>query len=95
MPEMNINDELQPSQTSPIKRNISRNDNKSMTSNSKFLDTRASGLNATSKQSITALWKGVSSLTASVGEKTDDPSFSPKNMVGAQIQLKMKQHEQI
>ena len=50
MPEMNINDELEPSQTSPIKKNTSRNDNKSMTSNSKFLDTRASGLNATSKQ---------------------------------------------
>ena len=83
MPEMNITDDLEPSQTaSPVKK-PSRNDNKSMTSNSKFLDTRASGLNATSKQSITALWKGVSSLTDSVGEKVDDLSSSPKNMMGA------------
>lgn len=45
---------------------------------------------STSKQSVTALWKGVSSLTASVGNKSD----APDNMVQAQIQLKMKQHEQ-
>lgn len=91
---MNINDDVEPTAMSfPEKRETTRS-----TATSKFIDmnhTRNSKMNTTTKQSITALWKGVSSLSASIGENIDDISVSPKNMVGAQIKLKMKMHEQI
>lgn len=93
---MNINDDVEPTaMVSPVKKEKIKS---TSFTNSKMVDmsqTRNSNMNATTKQSVTALWKGVSSLTASVGEKIDDPSASPKNMVGAQIKLKMQMHEQI
>jgi hypothetical protein len=41
---------------------------------------------------MTALWKGISSLSASVGNKQE---LNPGNLTDAQIALKVKMHEQV